>query len=128
VSETIEVGRGSCTRLRRTAEEKRRIVEATLVPGASIARVAREHGVNANQVFQWRHEYRKGALWAGKQARTELLPVKLVAEPNCAMQAVVAPPVPSGSIHIELPGGALVSVDSGVDTSLVRAVLESLLR
>jgi hypothetical protein len=24
------------------------------VPGASIARVAREHGVNANQVFQWR--------------------------------------------------------------------------
>jgi hypothetical protein len=26
-------------------------VEATLVPGASIARVARENGVNANQVF-----------------------------------------------------------------------------
>jgi hypothetical protein len=65
VSETVEVrvGRESAKRLRRTAEEKRRIVEATLVPGASIARVAREHGVNANQVFQWRHEYRKGALW-----------------------------------------------------------------
>jgi transposase len=35
-------------------------VEATFVPGASIVRVAREHGVNTNQVFQWRHEYRKG--------------------------------------------------------------------
>ncbi len=32
-----------------------------------MARVAREHGVNANQVFQWRHEYRKGALWVGKE-------------------------------------------------------------
>jgi transposase-like protein len=29
-------------------------VEATYAPGTSIARVAREHGVNSNQVFQWR--------------------------------------------------------------------------
>lgn len=34
-----------------TAVEHRRIVEATLMPGMSIARLAREHGVNANQVF-----------------------------------------------------------------------------
>ena len=49
-------------RSRRTPEEKRRIVEATFVPGASIARVAREHGVNANQVFHWRKLYREGRL------------------------------------------------------------------
>jgi transposase-like protein len=36
----------SLKRLRRTREETRRIVEATFVPGASIARVARENGVN----------------------------------------------------------------------------------
>jgi transposase len=71
--------------MRRTAEEKRRIVEATLVSGASIARVAREYGVNANQVFQWRHEYRKGALWADKEARAELLPVTLAAEESSTM-------------------------------------------
>ena len=35
----------------RTVEEKRRIVEETLAEGASVARVARAHGVNANQVF-----------------------------------------------------------------------------
>jgi transposase len=35
-------------------EEKRKIVEKTLVKGASVARVARAHGVNANQVFHWR--------------------------------------------------------------------------
>jgi hypothetical protein len=50
----VEAGPHSRKRLRRTPEEKRRIVEATFVPGASIARVARDHGVNANQVFQWR--------------------------------------------------------------------------
>jgi hypothetical protein len=34
----------------RSVAEKRRIVELTLVPGASVALVARAHGVNANQV------------------------------------------------------------------------------
>ena len=45
VSDAIEVGvaGGRVKRVLRTAEEKRRIVEATLVPGASIARVAREN-------------------------------------------------------------------------------------
>ncbi len=38
----------------RTADERRRIVEETLVPGSSVAVVARMHGVNANQVFAWR--------------------------------------------------------------------------
>jgi transposase len=52
VSETIQVAdSGSAKRVQRTLEEKRRVVEATRVPGASIARVARENGVNANQVF-----------------------------------------------------------------------------
>lgn len=46
----------------RSVEEKRRIVEQTLGKGASVARVAREHGVNANQVFGWRLLYKKGRL------------------------------------------------------------------
>jgi len=37
-------------RQRRSIAEKRRIVELVMQPGASIARVAREHGVNANMV------------------------------------------------------------------------------
>jgi transposase len=31
-------------------------------PGASVARVAQQHGVNANQVFYWRNLYRQGRL------------------------------------------------------------------
>ena len=116
-------------RLRRTPEEKRRIVEATFVPGASIARVAREYGVNANQVFQWRYEYRKGALDARQQAQTRLMPVTVIAESDGARLSGVAPvTAPSGSIHIELPGRAVISVEAGVDPELVRTVLGSLLR
>jgi transposase len=35
-------------RRKRSALERRRIVEETLAPGASVARVARRHGINAN--------------------------------------------------------------------------------
>ena len=43
-------------------EEKRRIVEETLVEGASVARIALTHGLNANLVFTWRRLYQKGLL------------------------------------------------------------------
>ena len=118
---------GVVKRQRRSAEEKRRIVEATMVSGASIARVAREHGVNANQVFQWRYEHRKRS--SGKRAKAELLPVTLTAETHTLSELEVAPRAapPSGSIHIELPGRAVINIESGVGTSQIRAVLESLL-
>src|SRR5215471_13327888 len=44
----------------RTKAERRAIVEETLVPGASVSRVARRHDVNANQVFHWRKLYQEG--------------------------------------------------------------------
>lgn len=132
MSETIQVAAsGSSKRVHRSADEKRRIVEATLVPGASIARVARENGVNANQVFQWRYEHKNGVGWAVKQPRAKLLPVTVVAEPSTVVVPELAPaPLstpPLASIHIELPGRALVSVEAGVDPELVRTVLGSLL-
>src|SRR4051794_41383041 len=41
-------------RRRFSAEEKRQLVAETLRPGASVAAVAREHGVHPNQLFRWR--------------------------------------------------------------------------
>jgi hypothetical protein len=58
-------------RRRRSVEEKRRIVEETLEAGASVARVARRHSVNANQVFYWRKKYREGRLRSGKPPRLQ---------------------------------------------------------
>lgn len=45
---------------------KRRIVEETLAAGASVAVVARRHGVNANRVFTWRRLHRGGLLGASQ--------------------------------------------------------------
>ena len=52
----------------RTIAEKRRIVEETLAEGASVARVARAHGVNANQVLHWRKLYLVGRLGSASGA------------------------------------------------------------
>ena len=67
---------GAAPRQRRSIAEKRRIVEETLVEGASVARVARAHGINANQVFGWRRLYQAGRLGERKPAM-KLLPVRV---------------------------------------------------
>jgi transposase len=59
--------------------EKRRIVELTLQPGASVALVARANGVNANQVFAWRRAWERGELRGPSVAAAGLLPVTVSA-------------------------------------------------
>jgi transposase len=62
VTATDTRGRSVPARRYRTIEEKRRIVEETMVRGASVAVVARRHEVNANLVFGWRKLYQRGLL------------------------------------------------------------------
>ncbi len=110
-------------RRRHSIAEKRRIVEATLVGGASVARVAREHGVNANLVFGWRRLYQRGLL-GGNAPAAALVPVKVAETP--ALPEVVSPAPPSGSIQLRLHKGQL-RIDGMVDASALRLVLECLL-
>jgi len=63
-------------RRRWSVEERRRVVEQTLVAGATVARVARAYGVNANQVFSWRRLYRRGQL-GGAAGQAALLAVTI---------------------------------------------------
>ena len=42
------------TKRRHSAAFKRKILDLVEQPGASVAAVALEHGVNANLVFKWR--------------------------------------------------------------------------
>ncbi|GHO14528.1 hypothetical protein MY011_48630 [Escherichia coli] len=37
-------------------------MEQSLQPGACVAQIARENGINDNLLFNWRHQYRKGGL------------------------------------------------------------------
>ena len=114
----------------RTVSEKRRIAEQTFESGASVALVARAHGVNANQVFKWRRALKRGELNEPSAASTALLPVMLAAagEAVSATGEVEAKEssAPVGSIHIEFPGKAMISVERGADPSLLRSILESL--
>lgn len=112
----------------RSVAEKRRIVELTFEPGASVALVARAHGVNANQVFAWRRAVKSGELAEPITASTALLAVTVAApgeaeirEPAAQQQQAIY-----GSIHIEFPGRATISVESGADPALLRAILVSL--
>jgi hypothetical protein len=54
--------------------------------------------------------------------------VSSVSEPQIERAEQLPQPqaVISGSIHIELPGRAVISIESGADHVLIRAVLESL--
>jgi transposase len=115
-------------RRRHTLSEKRRIVELTFQPGASVSQVAQANGVNANQVFKWRRALERGELAEPVSSTTALLPVTVSAACETTMQkrAPQEQPSRSGSIHIELAGRALISVESGADAALLRSILETL--
>lgn len=118
-----DMGSGRRVRRWRSVSEKRQIVQLTMEPGASVAEVARAHGVNANQVFKWRRAFDRGEL---VESCSALVPVTVSAseasdEPEDAPQASSG-----GAIHIELPGRAMISVESGADAVLLRSILESL--
>ncbi|MFZ1015618.1 MAG: transposase [Terracidiphilus sp.] len=113
----------------RTVSEKRRIAELTLEPGASVALVSRAQGVNANQVFKWRRALKRGEL-NEPTGSAALLPVMLSAprvtvDAPCQVDAREES-APGGSIHIEFPGKATISIERGADSSLLRAILESM--
>jgi transposase len=113
-------------RKRRSAAEKRLIVEQASEPGASVARVARVHGLNANVVFHWRRLYREGKLVTEPTQAMKLLPVSIAEHEEVERQpdALVASRV--SAIHIELPGDVRISVEGDADPATIRAVLEIL--
>ncbi len=127
----------------RSADERRRIVEETLLPGTSVAVIARARGVNANQVFAWRKMYQAGRLGSAAQPSVleassscmRLLPVTVAdeAESTHAVPVAVntqrgvddeAAAVP-GSIELTL-AKAQVRITGHVDAGVLRVVLEFL--
>ena len=125
-----DAGVGRRGRRRWSASEKLQIVRLTMEPEASVAEIARAHGVNANQVFVWRRLFENGQLSDAGARSTALLPVTLSGdaetkpEPTDATTDVETSS--GGLIHIELPGRAMISVERGADPGLLRCVLESL--
>jgi transposase len=105
----------------RSKQERRRIAEESLQPGISVAVLARRHGVNANQVFQWRKLLREGRL-EERLAVAQLMPVRVSDAIDEHARPVRSS---SGSIQIEV-GRACVRVEGAADPESLRLVLEHL--
>jgi len=108
-------------RRHRSKQERREIAEESLQPGASVAVIARRHGVNANQVFHWRKLLREGHLGA-KPIPAQLMPVRIT-------EVIEDKPHPvhlqTGVIQIEV-GRMRIRVKGAADPATLRAILEQL--
>lgn len=101
---------------------KRAIVEETLQPGASVAQIARKHGVNANQVFFWRKTYREGLL---PEAKPALLPVTLMPLMVNDQLPATGSSAGTGCLTIEF-GQIRVRIEGRPDPEVLRLVLAEL--
>lgn len=88
------------TRRKHDAALKRQVLAECCEPGASVARVALSHGLNANLVHKWRR-HAAGAVRPAAPQRSEVfVPVALA--PSTAASVAAA-----ADIRIELRRGAL---------------------
>jgi len=106
-------------------EFKRALVALSLEPGASVARIARSHGVNANQVFSWRRLYEQGRLGVPALMRDDgLLPVLLAPSAPAASNDTANA---NGIIVLEL-GELRVRIEGQPSAATLAQVLDRVLR
>lgn len=116
---------GKPERRRHSAAFKRRLIEQTLAPGVSVARIALDNGVNTNLLFKWRRDHVR----ARRNESPTLLPVA-INEPSSEPAQLPAPTPPArvvagGVIEIEL-AGARIRLKGAVDLAALRVTLQML--
>jgi transposase len=117
---------------RRFSEEFRRgLVQRTLVPGASVAKIALEQRLNANLLFKWRRRYLR-ELTGSRREAAKLLPVNVApvsSPPGSRLLETLAPvssrSASAGCIEIELAKGRIL-LKGAVDREMLRVVLQIL--
>jgi transposase len=107
-------------RRRFSTEYKRQVVEMVLASPLSLARVAREHDLNHNQLARWRQEYKRGQ-YSPSDSQATLVPVTI--KPSHALTATVASAPEQFSIELHLPKGKVVVRG---DAQLLKQVIEAL--
>lgn len=114
-------------RRRWSDNEKARILEETLAPGAKVSEVARRNDVAVSVLFTWRRKAR-----IATTAVAPFVPLQIVEEPavvsspNLRMSAGRASKGTRGVIEIDLGGGRRLKVDSDVDADALSRVLDVL--
>ena len=115
-------------RRRFSVQYKRQIVEETLSGETSVSLVARQHDINANQVFKWRREYQQG-LFADKYSDQPLIPIGVTSGTTSQItKSSVREEVPAtGRLEITLDNGHRLNVVGPVCRDTLDVVLSSLL-
>ena len=129
----VEVLEDAGRRRRWSTDEKARIVEESLQPGASVTVVARRNQVSKSLVYQWRRLARSGEL--GADPSGAFVPVEIgppgspdAAPVQDARRSLLAPRRRVGVIEIELTGGRRVRDDAQFDAEALSRVLDVLER
>ena len=125
----VEVLGGVERRRRWSRDDKMRIIEETLAPGAVVTEIARRHGIATSLVFTWRRRARLATV----ASAARLVPVEVAATAAESVRSIEAPTaMPArkrrGLIEIELGDGKRVSVDENVDAEALGRVLDVLSR
>jgi transposase len=131
---------------------KLKVLNETFAPDASVAAVARRHGMNSNVLFRWRKDFRDGKLGvsvtgSGKALRepdfVEVVRVdnaggvRMLPPPRKAGDESVKTPEPAaerktpvtaGLIEIETPRGVRLRIEGRVDHRTLRSVLTAIRR
>jgi transposase len=107
-------------------QAKAELVALCMQPGASVSRLARECGVNANQVCRWLRERGHVRRSRAPADRAVSAPSPFVAVPVIAPTAPEAVSVPS-VVHVQarLPNGVAIDVGD-IDVRQVGQVIEAL--
>jgi transposase len=129
----VEVLDGLERRRRWSQDDKARIVEETLAPGAKVTEVARRNGVAASVVFTWRRQARTVEQVGPRFAPVQIAAVeaveetsKLLREDDRRVRSVAAGRI--GLIEIDLGNRRRILVDAHVDADALARVVEVLER
>ena len=124
----VELITGTTRHLRRSDEERARILAESFEPGANIAAVARRHGVNGGLLHYWRKRARAQALEAAATKAPLFVPVAIGKTSEMGgNDGVPESASPRRMIEIET-AGARVHVPEGVDAKTLSVVLTALRR
>jgi transposase len=100
---------------------KREVVEASFKSGVSVARLALQYGLNANQIWTWRRLYREGRLCEGNRAA--LVAVDVIDTPRAVATRTVTR---EGCLEIAI-GRAQLCVTGRVDAEVLKTAIAALL-
>jgi transposase len=137
LQEDRSLARKAMKRRQYDAAFKRHLVELSLVPGASVAKIALDHRLNANILFKWRRYHLRELARSTPKPAAALLPVTVLEPQGTTVEACTpAQNSPSsrrrhpatqagGMIEIDLPL-ARVRLTGLVDLAALRVVIDAL--